>query len=69
LVRIIVPVLAIPVIVSKNGRGVAFVVGIFSEVYVAIVVGITTGLTTIVVGVGDCVICGTIMKVAELVAS
>jgi len=61
--------MAIPVIVSQNGRGVTFVVGIVSGVYVAIVVGNTTGVTTIVVGAGDCVICGTIMKVAELVTS
>lgn len=69
MVRIIVPVMAIPVIVSQNGRGVAFVVGIFSEVYGAIVVGNATGVTTIVVGAGDCTIRGTIMKVAELVTS
>jgi len=69
LVRIIVPVMAIPVIVSQNGRGATFVVGIFSEVYVAIVVGKTTGITTTVVGVGDWAIRGTIMKVAELVTS
>ena len=61
--------MAIPVIVSQNGRGVAFVVGIFSDVYGAIVVGNATGVMTIVVGGGDCVIRGTIMKVAELVTS
>jgi len=60
------PVMAIPVIVSQNGRGVTLVVDMVGGVFVAIVVGNITGVTTTVVGAGDCAICGTIMKFADL---